>query len=114
MPVKPGLYTGRITSGSDRLERVSVRVTRARYLRDFRVNLGVFCAFSGTLQVRAVRFPATKISSTGWVNRTWRPSSGTTITLKVQPTRTGVARRGVLKYNAGECVRHTTWSARRS
>lgn len=114
VPVKPGLYAGRITSGSDRLERVSVRVTRARYLRDFKVNLGVFCALSGTLQVRAVRFPATKISSTGWVNRTWKPSAGTTITLKVQLTRTGVARNGVLKYNAGECVRHTTWSARRS
>ncbi|NGZ99759.1 hypothetical protein G5V59_03770 [Nocardioides sp. W3-2-3] len=91
VPVKPGLYTGRITSGSDRLEPVSVRVTRARYLRDFKVNLGVFCALSGTLQVRAVRFPATKISSTGWVNRTWKPSAGTTITLKVQahPHRRG-------------------------
>lgn len=114
VPVKPGYYIGRITSGSDRLERVTVRVTRARYLRDFKVNLGVFCALSGTLQVRAVRFPATKISSTGWVNRTWRPTSGTTITLKVQLTRTGVAQKGVLKYNSGECVRHTTWTARKS
>lgn len=114
VPVKPGYYVGRITSGSDRLERVTVRVTRTRYLRDFKVNLGVFCAISGTLQVRAVRFPATRISSTGWVNRTWKPTSGTTITLKVQLTRTGVAQKGVLKYNSGECVRHTTWTARRS
>lgn len=114
--VKAGKYVGRMTSGADQLEKVTLRV-KNRKLTGFRVNLGVGCidviGGSSYISVRTVAFPSTKINARGKVNRTWKPTSGTTITLTATFTPRGKVKAAYLKYNSGICVRHSGWTAKR-
>ncbi|WP_377325379.1 hypothetical protein ACFJIY_10180 [Pimelobacter simplex] len=113
VPVKAGKYVGRIISAGSAQEKLTLTV-KNRKLTKFRVNLAVYCWNYDhyEVQVHPVAFPSTKINAKGKVNRTWKPNSSSTITLRAT-FKKGKAKAGYLKYNVASCSREAGWTARR-